>query len=484
MAILIIMKRVCIRIWVTLTLILLLTLSFTSVCVSSTSTARKIVIRNKSPSLITLYWISIPKEDYVRQQTSVTYPLDRLNINSFVNHTFAAVEITKDCVLPDGVTKPYDDSKLKSPIKNICTESRFTVTPNTDQIILVTGTGSKFLAVLDDDVSRLRSLLDEAFENCEEDGKECLRQNLEVTVGSLLKKNTLEKTVRESMAPLIEDYTCADSKISTSPPLQNTTWTHNGVTRDVSVLFKSDNAEVHIIKEFISPEECAAIEKRSAKSLHKATVASSDGGSEFSENRKALQASVKVPLDSPSDPVYLLSSRIYDYTNAHTNYNLTMEGQEDIMSIQYKGCGVNCEEKRDRYMPHCDGECGGDEYLSGSRVATVVIYCKVPEIGGGTNFAKSNIHIKPEAGMATWFRYVGDMTTLEDGTVTGASDSGYSEHSGCPVIEGEKKIVTQWMRAGVNAEEPWDSFNTKGLKKKDVEKFKEITGGWGGGEEL
>ena len=68
----------------------------------------------------------------------------------------------------------------------------------------------------------------------------------------------------------------------------------------------------------------------------------------------------------------------------------------------------------------------------------------------------SNIHIKPEAGMATWFRYVGDMTTLEDGTVTGASDSGYSEHSGCPVIEGEKKIVTQWMRAGVNAEEPWD----------------------------
>ncbi|GMH85442.1 hypothetical protein TL16_g10233, partial [Triparma laevis f. inornata] len=110
-------------------------------------------------------------------------------------------------------------------------------------------------------------------------------------------------------------------------------------------------------------------------------------------------------------------------------------------------------------MPHCDGECGGDEYLSGSRVATVVIYCKVPEIGGGTNFAKSNLHIKPEAGMATWFRYVGG--------VVGETDGGYSEHSGCPVVEGEKKIVTQWMRAGVSKEEPWDSFNTKGLKKKD-----------------
>ncbi len=39
-------------------------------------------------------------------------------------------------------------------------------------------------------------------------------------------------------------------------------------------------------------------------------------------------------------------------------------------------------------------------------------------------------------------------------------DDGFTEHSGCPVIEGEKKIVTQWVRLGVDDENPWDSFNT------------------------
>lgn len=48
-------------------------------------------------------------------------------------------------------------------------------------------------------------------------------------------------------------------------------------------------------------------------------------------------------------------------------------------------------------------------------------------------------------------------------------DTGFTEHSGCPVFEGEKKIVTQWIRLGVDDENPWDSFNTLGVKYKDIE---------------
>jgi len=47
-------------------------------------------------------------------------------------------------------------------------------------------------------------------------------------------------------------------------------------------------------------------------------------------------------------------------------------------------------------------------------------------------------------------------------------DNQFTEHSGCPVIEGEKKIVTQWIRYGVDRENPWDSFNTLGIKLKDL----------------
>ena len=31
----------------------------------------------------------------------------------------------------------------------------------------------------------------------------------------------------------------------------------------------------------------------------------------------------------------------------------------------------------------------------------------------------------------------------------GRMDDGYTEHSGCPVLEGEKWITTVWMRDGV-----------------------------------
>jgi hypothetical protein len=62
---------------------------------------------------------------------------------------------------------------------------------------------------------------------------------------------------------------------------------------------------------------------------------------------------------------------------------------------------------------------------------------------------------------AIFFSYIDPETMI--------MDTGFTEHSGCPVFEGEKKIVTQWVRYGVSAEDRWDSFNTLGIKYKDIE---------------
>jgi hypothetical protein len=48
------------------------------------------------------------------------------------------------------------------------------------------------------------------------------------------------------------------------------------------------------------------------------------------------------------------------------------------------------------------------------------------------------------------------------------SDEGYTEHSGCPVIEGEKWITTVWMREGVSDTDPSSSFDPRGVRV-DVE---------------
>ena len=86
-------------------------------------------------------------------------------------------------------------------------------------------------------------------------------------------------------------------------------------------------------------------------------------------------------------------------------------------------------------------------------------YCDVPAKGGATNFRNSGLHIVPTAGSASFFSYI-DPETM-------TMDNGFTEHSGCPVVEGEKKIVTQWVRYGVDADSPWDSFNTLGIKISD-----------------
>jgi hypothetical protein len=94
-------------------------------------------------------------------------------------------------------------------------------------------------------------------------------------------------------------------------------------------------------------------------------------------------------------------------------------------------------------------------------VATMVMYCKLPLLGGSTNFRNSVVHVKPVTGNAVFFSYIDPFTKI--------MDKGFTEHSGCPVFEGEKKIVTQWIRYGVDDENPWNSFNTLGIKKTNAD---------------
>ena len=128
-------------------------------------------------------------------------------------------------------------------------------------------------------------------------------------------------------------------------------------------------------------------------------------------------------------------------------------------------------------------------------MATMVLYCTVPETGGHTNFRNAGVHVKPRQGNGVFFSYIDPETMMmDDGrysasrcsdclpladserhpdtfctTVFATHGIGFTEHSGCPVYEGEKKIVTQWIRLGVDDENPWDALNTLGVKKGEEE---------------
>jgi len=291
---------------------------------------------------------------------------------------------------------------------------------------------------------------------------QCMQSN--VTHELLETKEVLlsAKLARGKQVDFFENYTCADNDMPTTAAIRQESWYNPKEDRtfEVAILHERPASRVHALENFITPEECKAMEDAAQPLLHKASVADGKGGSTYSPNRKAMQAGIKVPWEKEAegDLIATLSRRVYDYTNHVLGLDLKENGQEDLMSIQYFGRGKNDTEP-DRYMPHCDGDCDGRAHMFGNRMATMVLYCTIPEIGGATNFRNAGIHIKPKVGSGTFFSYI-DPETMR-------MDLGFTEHSGCPVIQGEKKIVTQWIRLGVDDENPWDSFNTLGLKKTD-----------------
>lgn len=52
------------------------------------------------------------------------------------------------------------------------------------------------------------------------------------------------------------------------------------------------------------------------------------------------------------------------------------------------------------------GECTGLPHKPGNRMATMVLYCTVPKLGGHTNFRNAGVHVKPKAGNGIFFSYI------------------------------------------------------------------------------
>ena len=278
---------------------------------------------------------------------------------------------------------------------------------------------------------------------------ECVQKGIASEIERANEEVSFQAEIRKKIADSWENYTCSDEGVNATEAKKETKWRG----KDVGIMIDRPASKIHTIQNFLTKEECQAVEDAAAPRLHDATVADGSGGSELSENRKAKQAGIKVHWNKEKDGdlIARLSRRVYDYVNHVLPFDIKENGQEDLMSIQYFGRGPD-EEKPDRYMPHCDGDCTGLDFKPGNRMATIVMYCDVPEVGGATNFRNSGVHIKPKQYAATFFSYI-DPVSMK-------MDSGFTEHSGCPVVEGEKKIVTQWVRLGVDDANPWNSFNT------------------------
>lgn len=427
---------------------------------------RSIQIFNESGHRVEVYWVHVETEERVAQSESPIFNGASLNLNSYIGHTFEVRE------LPSKRTNECGGKDKE------CRSAYLTVNENDDQIYWVRkGMEIEFT----DNIKLARKSALDLMGTCEEraiekaklpgvnasqiifDLKDCVEHSVTTKLTEANEEIAFQAKVRTDMSDLLENYTCADLELPTTKAEDTMQWHyHDRITRDVHVMHTREASKIHLIENFVSEEECLAMEQAAEKRLHKATTASGDGGSHYSDARKAMQAGIPVPWDKEAEgnPIAVLSRRVFDYTNYATGFGLEEFGQEDLMSIQYFGRGDD-DEAPDRYTPHCDGECKGMPHKEGGRVATMVMYCTIPEKGGATNFMNSGVHINAVKGNAVFFSYM-DPDTL-------VMDKGFTQHSGCPVTQGIKRIVTQWMRYGVSSETPWTAFNTLGIKHSDAQ---------------
>eukprot|EP00584_Thalassiosira_punctigera_P011839 CAMPEP_0172548106 /NCGR_PEP_ID=MMETSP1067-20121228/17488_1 /TAXON_ID=265564 ORGANISM="Thalassiosira punctigera, Strain Tpunct2005C2" /NCGR_SAMPLE_ID=MMETSP1067 /ASSEMBLY_ACC=CAM_ASM_000444 /LENGTH=440 /DNA_ID=CAMNT_0013335293 /DNA_START=289 /DNA_END=1611 /DNA_ORIENTATION=+ len=436
----------------------------TSTIIVAVDTARSIQIMNESGRRVDIHWIHPDTGEMVLQSDPDVLNGASMDLNSYVGHTFQVRELPAK---KTGVCAGEDE---------ICRIDHFTVNSNVDQVLFikegisVEHSDSKTIAnksaskLLDDckstakrQLSQIDGVDADASASILEELAACVQKGIAKEIEMANEEVAFQAEIRKKMADSWENYTCADEAVNATEPKKDDWW--GG--RKVRVMIDRPASKIHTIENFLTAEECMAVEEAARPRLHDATVADGSGGSHLSDSRKAKQAGIKVnwQKEADGDPIARLSRRVYDYVNHILPFGIKENGQEDLMSIQYFGRGPD-DEAPDRYMPHCDGDCNGLDFKPGNRMATIVMYCEMPKVGGATNFRNSGVHIKPKQYSATFFSYI-DSVTMK-------MDDGFTEHSGCPVVEGEKKIVTQWVRLGVDDKNPWNSFNTLGIKYSDA----------------
>ena len=193
---------------------------------------------------------------------------------------------------------------------------------------------------------------------------------------------------------------------------------------DLNYIFFSP--KIYTIDAFISDNDCDNIISLTNNNLKRSLVADEDNNF-LSNGRTSYTYWVN---HNHNDITFNIANKISKLVD------IPLENAEQIQIVHYK--------QNQKYDPHYDGWVFDGSEKSrkytkngGQRLITVIGYLNNVKKGGETFFSKLDISIKPEKGKILVFKNVHNNTNILHYL---------SEHSGRPVIEGEKYIFTLWFR--------------------------------------
>ena len=185
--------------------------------------------------------------------------------------------------------------------------------------------------------------------------------------------------------------------------------------------FESNDLEIYRVPNFLSLSECDELIESMSSSLRPSTITNPDA-----EEGIRTSSTCDMMLDNP------LYKKINDKINSFMGLSSVLgeipQGQKYLVGEEFKEHTDYFDENADFNKPFLEER--------GQRTWTFMVYLNDVKEGGTTHFPKIDMEFNPRVGEAIIWNNL-----YPDGTV-----NPFATHSGKPIIQGEKNIITKWFR--------------------------------------
>lgn len=196
--------------------------------------------------------------------------------------------------------------------------------------------------------------------------------------------------------------------------------------RAVSVALRLSAPALAVLENVISADECEALMALARPRLRPSTVVDPETGEERVEAHRDSEGMFFQLSENP------LIARLDQRISALMN--MPLENGEGLQVLRY-GPGTQSTPHFDFLIPS-NATNQASLARSGQRVSTLVIYLNTVESGGETVFPELGLSVSPQQGNAVYFEYCNSLNQLDSKSL----------HAGAPVQQGEKWVLTKWMR--------------------------------------
>ena len=197
--------------------------------------------------------------------------------------------------------------------------------------------------------------------------------------------------------------------------------------REIRVLQRLQRPAIVLLEGVLSAEECERLIGMAQPRLGRSTVVDGSSGADIAVERRSSDGMFFRLREDPF--IARLDERLSALMSGPA------ENSEGLQVLRYRPGG--------QYPPHFDFLVPSNPASSrsiarsGQRISTLIVYLNDVLEGGETVFPEVGLSVVPRRGNGVYFEYTNSRSQVDL----------RSAHGGAPVVQGEKWIVTKWMRS-------------------------------------